>query len=223
MDGANGSDIYIMSTAAEHIAAGIDDNGTTGTDEVRFASITANDTLVLYAGDTGIERVVIGTGTSSTAVTTGTTALNVDASLVLNGLSITGNAGDNVLKGTAYNDTLTGGAGADAFVFNTHPNATTNHDTITDFQQGLDVLQLSKTIFTTIGSSIGGFLNANEFWSGAGITSGQDNDDRIIYDTTTGNLYYDADGSSSFAAVLIALIGTTTHPSITYTDILITA
>ena len=70
MNGGNGSDIYIINSASEHMAAEVADTGTTGIDEVRFASTTANDTLTLYAGDTGIERVVIGTGTATSAVTT---------------------------------------------------------------------------------------------------------------------------------------------------------
>ena len=232
LNGWHGSDIYVINAASEHTAAEIADTGTTGSDEVRFASITANDTLILFAGDTGIESVVIGTGTATAAVTTGTTALHVDASGVLNGLSITGNAGANILIGTAYNDvlvggngndTLTGGLGADTFVFNAQPHSSTNHDTITDFQPGQDLLQFSKGVFTTISSTIGEHLNANEFWSGNGVTSAHDSDDRFIYNSTTGNLYYDADGSGGGAAVLVALIGTTTHPSLAETDISIIA
>ena len=232
LNGGHGSDIYIINAASEHTAAEIADTGTTGSDEVRFASVTANDTLLLFSGDTGIERVVIGTGTASSAVTTGTTALHVDASGVLNGLTIIGNDGANILKGTAFNDvliggngndTLTGGLGADTFAFTTQPNASTNHDTITDFQPGVDVLQFSKGSYTSISSAIGGLLNANEFWSGSGVTSGHTVDDRFVYDTATGNLYYDADGSGSGAAVLVALIGTTTHPALASTDISVVA
>ena len=118
LDGGNGSDIYMMNSAAEHPEAEITDTGTTGSDEVRFASTTTNNTLILYAGDTGIERVVIGTGTAASAVTTGTTALNVDASLVLNGLSIIGNAGANVLTGGVGIDSLDGGNGSDIYMMN---------------------------------------------------------------------------------------------------------
>ena len=232
LDGGHGSDIYLINAAAEHTAAEITDTGATGSDEVRFASTTANDTLTLYAGDTGIERVVIGTGSGTSAVTTGTKVLHVDASAVLNGLSITGNAGANMLKGTAFNDvlvggngndTLTGGLGADIFVFNTPPHSSTNHDTITDFQPGQDLLQFSKGVFTTISSTVGELLHANEFWSGNGVTSAHDSSDRFVYDTATGNLYYDADGSGGVAAVLVALIGTTTHPALAETDISIVA
>jgi hypothetical protein len=61
------------------VAAEFADTGSTGIDEVRFADTTAG-TLKLYAGDRGIERVVLGTGTGEVATSTGTVALNIDAS-----------------------------------------------------------------------------------------------------------------------------------------------
>jgi serralysin len=113
LDGADGSDLYIMTTSTDHTAAEINDSGTFGVDEIRFTSSLANQTLTLYAADRGIERVSIGTGTSSSALTTGVTALNVNAAAVTNALSIIGNNGINILTGTAYNDTLDGNLGAD--------------------------------------------------------------------------------------------------------------
>ena len=82
-------------------------------DELRFASTSANDSLMLYADDVGLEYIVIGTGTGVKAVSTANNALNVDASQVNNALSMTGNAGVNHLLGTAYADSLFGGAGKD--------------------------------------------------------------------------------------------------------------
>jgi uncharacterized delta-60 repeat protein len=248
LDGGDGSDLYMIGLAGDHTAGEIADTGASGTDEVRFASTKAS-TLTLYAGDTGIEQVTIGTGTGIAPVATGTAALNVNAAAVTNALSITGNAGANILTGTAFDDTLnggagadtlvggsgndtlvggngsdvlTGGAGADAFVFNLAPNASSNKDTITDFTSSTDVLQLSKTIFTAISGAVGG-LAIEQFWSGAGAVAGHDADDRIVYNTTTGVLYYDADGSGSGSAVQIALLGTATHPALAYTDIFLAA
>lgn len=230
MNGGDGSDIYLIGRATEHPAAEIADSGISGTDEVRFTSTIKGTTLTLYTGDTGIEQIVIGTGTGTTAVTTGTKALNVNAALVNNGLSIIGNAGGNSMTGTAFadtliggngNDVLTGGAGADYFVFNFAANAASNRDTLTDFLTGADKVQFSKAVFTALGSI--GNLTAAEFRSGAGVTGGQDADDHIVYNTTTGVLYYDADGSGAGAAVQVALLGTTTHPALAYTDIQIIA
>jgi VCBS repeat-containing protein len=53
---------------------------------------------------------------------------------------INGTSGDDVLHATSANDVLTGGAGADHFVF--APTQTPNLDTITDFMPGQDRIDL---------------------------------------------------------------------------------
>ena len=111
LDGKDGSDLYLMG-AGDHPAAEIKDTGASGVDELRFISTTAA-TLTLFAGDTGIEKVVMGTGSLSTAITSGKAALNVDAGAVLNSLTIVGNDGANSIKGTSQADTISGGAGND--------------------------------------------------------------------------------------------------------------
>jgi hypothetical protein len=68
----------MLTLLADKTAAEITDTGATGTDELRFAA-TAAGTLTLLAGDTGLERVVIGTGTAAVAVATATTALRLMA------------------------------------------------------------------------------------------------------------------------------------------------
>ena len=112
LDGKGGSDLYIITATADHTAAEITDTGLYGSDEVRFTSAKAS-TLTLYAGDTGIETVVIGTGTAVSAISTSTVKLNVNAALLTYGLTITGNAGANSLIGGLGNDTLYGGEGND--------------------------------------------------------------------------------------------------------------
>jgi len=318
MNGGDGSDLYIIASVTDHSAAEIADSGSSGTDEVRFTSATANATLTLYAGNTGIEQAVIGTGTSAAAITTETTALNMDASALGYGLTLVGNAGantltggsgndtlqggagndtliggagvdiadystattaitvslavtiaqntggagsdtlsgieglvggaaadrlmgnesDNLLWGKAGNDTLvgaggadqlrggdgldtlTGGAGADWFIFDTVPNAITNRDTITDFVSGTDKLQFSKSVFTGLSSAALGNLTTDAFWSGAGVSTAHDATDRFIYNTTTGALFYDADGDAAgSSAVQVALLGATTHPTLSFADI----
>lgn len=226
LNGNNGADIYFISSAAEHTAAEVADTGVAGIDEIRFAATSAS-TLTLFSGDTGIEKVVVGVGTAETAITSGTSAIKIDAAAIGNSLTIVGNDGANTLIGTAFadilegnngNDTLTGGTGADKFVFDSQPNSTSNKDTITDFQSGSDILQFSLNVFTSLGVNPGS-LAGEQFWSAANAVAAHDADDRLIYNTTSGVLYYDQDGLGGNPAIQVALLGTTVHPGLTYSDI----
>jgi hypothetical protein len=59
----------------------------------------------------------------------------------MNSVSLTGTTGKDVIFATGYNDTLTGNGGADTFVFR-RDSGTGSHDTITDFQQGQNKIEL---------------------------------------------------------------------------------
>ena len=74
-----------------------------------------------------------------------------------------------------------------------------NVDTIVDFEHDKDAIVLDADIFAALGGSVA----SNEFRKN---TSGdaQDHSDKLIYNTDTGRLYYDADGSGSGNKVLIA-------------------
>jgi len=110
LSGGGGNDVFLVSLATD---MGLTEalNGGSGIDVLRFTGATG--TLVLGASVFELEQVVIGT---AAGVTTGTAALNVDASALTTAISITGNAGANVLTGTAYDDTLLGGGGNDVFI-----------------------------------------------------------------------------------------------------------
>lgn len=130
-----------------------------------------------------------------------------------------GGAGNDLLYGGAGNDVLTGGAGKDVFVFET---ASGGIDTIADFNRTEgDKIQFSKAIFD--GVTYTGALAAGDFYAAPGATSARDGTDRFIYDTTTGKLYYDADGIAGLPAIQVALLGTSMHPALIYSDIQIVA
>ncbi len=77
-----------------------------------------------------------------------------------------------------------------------------NIDTIQFYSAAEDTIQLDVDVFSAIGL---GTLAANAFVIGAAATTA---DHRIIYDATTGALYYDADGDGVGAAVQFATLGT---------------
>ena len=109
LNGGNGSDVILIENASEH-GVGEMINGDAGADVIRFTSVIGGEELTLSAGVT-VESVVIA---NAAGVTSGTTALDVDASAVVsNGLTLIGNAGANILTGTILNDVVSGKAGND--------------------------------------------------------------------------------------------------------------
>lgn len=126
---------------------------------------------------------------------------------------LSGGNGNDALWGYEGNDTLTGGIGSDNFFFATAAGA--DVDTITDFRTGVDEIDLPQDWSASFSN---GTFSSGQFRSGAGVVTASATGQRVIYNTSTGNLYFDADGSASpFAPVLIAhLVG---HPTLVWQDI----
>ncbi|WP_198672194.1 M10 family metallopeptidase C-terminal domain-containing protein [Pseudogemmobacter bohemicus] len=125
-----------------------------------------------------------------------------------------GGAGVDTLHGGLGNDTLYGGVGADVFVFNTTLGPT-NVDVIMDFSAVDDTILLENAVFTALTAT--GTLAATALRIGgtAAATAAQ----RIIYDNTTGRLYYDADGVGGAASVHFATLNNT--PALTAADFVV--
>ena len=71
---------------------------------------------------------------------------------------MTGTSGKDVIFATGYDDTLTGGASADQFVF--APGQSPSADTITDFTPGQDHIDLR--LFSEVGAdNINGWLSTH--------------------------------------------------------------
>lgn len=113
--------------------------------------------------------------------------------------SILGGAGADWLYAGAGNDKLTGGAGADSFVFNSGPISTANTDKILDFNAADDRLCLENNLFRAF--TYTGQIHAENLAFG---TAASDATDFLIYQKSTGSLWYDADGKAAGAKVLIA-------------------
>ncbi|SIR54744.1 hypothetical protein SAMN05421829_11964, partial [Aromatoleum tolulyticum] len=170
------------------------------------------------AGDVIVENSSEGTdaviSTVSHTLAANVENLTLTGSAAING---TGNAAANTLAGNAGNNVLTGGAGNDIFRFDTALNANTNLDTITDFAAGVDDIQLENAVFTSLTTT--GALNAGWFIGGADITAAADANDYLIYNSTTGALYYDQDANGAGQAVQFATLSGT--PSLSASDFLV--
>jgi Ca2+-binding RTX toxin-like protein len=129
--------------------------------------------------------------------------------------TITGEGGNDTLRGGNGADRLnggwgvdkhTGGAGAESFVF-AQPAGSANADRVGDFVSGTDRLLFDNDVLTALGGSGDWAAGDGRFHAAAGARSGHDSDDRLIYNTTSGNLYYDADGLGGAAGQILATLG----------------
>jgi Ca2+-binding RTX toxin-like protein len=181
MVGGTGNDSYTVDSLLDVVTEASGE----GTDLVN-SSITLSLALASY---NNVENLTL----------TGSSNINGTGSSVANG--ITGNSGNNILDagagndslfGGLGNDTLTGGLGLDRFYFNTALGSI-NIDTLTDFSstQG-DIISMSKAIFTGFGAATS--VSADQVING---TAFENSTQRIRYDSTTGALFYDADGNGS--------------------------
>lgn len=179
LNGQGGDDIYDISDGGETIVEGAGG----GTDT---AYVSTNYTLSAAAQ---VETI-------STYWQFGNGGFDITGNAFAQ--TIVGDFGSNVLDSKGGDDTLIGLGGADTFMFSTTFGG--NADTIADFESGIDTIALSHAIFDTLAP---GDLDPEAFAIGGAATEA---DDRIIYDPTTGNLFYDADGSGSGSAVVIATL-----------------
>ncbi|MCR6501168.1 hypothetical protein MUO32_19205 [Shinella sp. CPCC 101442] len=188
LSGGKGNDTYIIDNKGDKVVETVNE----GTDLVRAS--------VSYTLATNVENLTL---TGSAAVNgTGNSTANV----------IIGNAGNNILDGKAGadtlsggkgNDILTGGLGKDTFLFNKALNASKNVDRITDFSAKDDTIYLENAVFKALTTT--GKLASSAFVTNSDGTA-MDAKDRIVYETDTGKLFYDADGSGDGAAVHFATL-----------------
>jgi len=122
--------------------------------------------------------------------------------------TLKGGDGDYRLVGGHGQDTLRGGDGSNTFVFE---HVAGSNDTVKDFVSGVDRIEISAAEFG--GGLVAGALDPNAFAVNTTGNAG-DADDRFLYDSTDGRLYFDADGNGAGARELVAkLIGAVTLQS----------
>jgi Ca2+-binding RTX toxin-like protein len=84
---------------------------------------------------------------------------------------------------------------------------------------GTDKILLDDDIFARFSSAVATTVQTGQFIKAPGLSAARDGDDFLIYNTTTGDLYYDSDGNGAATAVKFAVLGGA--PSIALTDFLI--
>ena len=195
LKGAGGNDLMFGNDGNDLLKGG------RGNDEMYGDA--GNDTLKGGAGDdtltggSGTDRMFGGSGNDTLTGGTENDFLN-------------GGSGDDDLLGGSGNDTLKGGAGSDHFIFN---SLSEGIDKIRGFSVLDDIIEVSSSFGG--GLSLG-VLDASQFVIGSAAT---DADDRFIYDSTNGKLYFDADGSGASGQVQFAKLSS--GLALSHTNILV--
>jgi len=216
LDGGTGDDVLYSGDGNDNVSggdgadkivggdgAGNDSyDGGKGIDTVTYTSAKAGIRIDLAKGTAGSITAGDAAGIGSDKLKGIENIISGDFADIITGSkeanSIMGGNGSDTINGGLGKDTLAGGLGADVFVFNTKP-AGNNIDTLGDFQSGEDKIQLSLKTFAKLKGA------SDYLVTGAPTKTTQ----YLIYDSATGQLSYDADGSATkVKPVEIALIGT---------------
>lgn len=205
LTGAGGDDRLAGHGGADHLAGGA------GLDIADYFSAASRVVVNLAqpgqnfgdaAGDT-YSSIEVVNGSLFRDALTGDAAANI----------LIGFAGNDTLNGGLGRDTLTSGSGSDTFVFDTAP-APGNVDFLRGFDSAEDSFRLENSVFLGIGA--GPRLASAAFKNLA--QGAVDADDRIIFNSATGDLFWDRDGSGgAYGRVKFAeldldfLTGTVSH------------
>lgn len=186
--GGQGNDLYYVDSAAEWVIENLGEGIDTVVTSVNFTIGNNVENIILNPGAVNVsgnymDNFIYGNAASNRI--------------------ICGSGSDSVHAG-AGNDTINSGTGGDYFYFETALNAATNVDTIEDFFGVSDRIVLWNDIFTAVGSA--GTLAASLYHAGAGMTgsTAASQGAGVYYNTSTGLLYYDADGFGGAASVAFA-------------------
>jgi Ca2+-binding RTX toxin-like protein len=170
--------------------------------------------------------------------------LEVDAELALSGVTVFGSARGDEISGSDFNDRLFGGGGADtvrgqagndivggglgrdfleggdgrdSFLFNVAPTSA-NFDHLMDFRPTDDTIRLENAVFP--GMAAGPLAPA--FFKDLAVAP-RDANDKVLYNSDTGRLLVDSDGSGPRAAALVGILDNFAGdiPTLTAADFLI--
>ncbi len=211
LEGGAGNDILNGGLGADFMNGGLGND----TYYVNIGGAAGDTVMEMVAGVLGgINDSVFSTvtyqapGNIENVYLQGNTNINASGNSLNN--IVAGNGGANVLigalgndrlYGNGGNDTLTGGGGVDVFVF-TNAFGPGNVDRITDMNPATEQIWIDNAIAPQLGGA--GALDVEFFYV---IGSGtQEIDDYIVYNQTTGQLFFDQDGVGAIAAIHFATV-----------------
>ncbi|MCC5609874.1 calcium-binding protein [Nostoc sp. CHAB 5834] len=149
-------------------------------------TVSGNNTL---DGGAGSDRLIVDYSTGDNLLSGGDGNDYLTAFGASGKNTLTGGNGNDTLTGGKGNDSLIGGAGTDTISFNSFNEGI---DTIFDFNATNELIQISAAGFG--GGLSSGKLETSQFTLGiSAITS----EERFIYNSATGGLFFDLDGSAS--------------------------
>jgi Ca2+-binding RTX toxin-like protein len=188
LNGGGGTDTFYVNNAQDVV------NAAANSHSVEFTSVSS-----LKAAANIVALTYTGTGNfSGYANNTGTFVTGGHGNDFLEG-----GAGSDTLDGGGGADTLMAGSGADQFRFDAPGNGVNR---IIGFKVGVDHIALNQTGFGLNG------LSSVEFDIGSSPNAVADGHAQILYNTSTGALYFDASGGDGHLVQLANLDG---HPALT--------
>ncbi len=184
--GGTGDDFYVIEAAGTSVIESVGE----GNDEVRTTTSS-------YNMPENVETLrYIGGGNFTSAGSNGNDVIfgggGVD--------SLSGGFGNDVLIGAAGSDILSGGAGADQFRYN---GGEIGIDQILDFTPGTDRITLANPSVENAGFNHTTNITVVQ---GPGAAAATSADSTFIYDSLTGLLSYDADGSRVGGVMALAYL-----------------
>lgn len=194
MSGENGDDILIGQDGNDSLNGGRNDD--------ILAGRQGNDTLL---GGVGDDNLFGGFGNDSLLGEAGNDVLRGGN----DSDTLEGGDGDDILMGGSGKDVLVGGLGIDVLIGGNSPdafrynNVAEGGDIITDFDSNLENIEVSASGFGG-GLIAGDALLPEQFVLGSAAT---DLAQRFIYDSTSGSLFFDGNGSDPGQQVFIAQFG----------------
>ncbi|MGY8998735.1 MAG: hypothetical protein ACKVIK_02355, partial [Rhodospirillales bacterium] len=170
--------------------------GGDGADNVTISATAVNGTVDLDAGN---DTLTLSSGTNTLDIKA---TENITGGTGIDKLTMLSTSGTTTITGSQGDDVITTASGTEVFKYTALNQI---GDTIKGFTSGTDKFELSSSIFNGDANSNGG-LDSLEY--GANATSSTNSGVYWVRDTSTNDLYYDADANGTGTGTLVADLDT---------------